>query len=83
MNPFAHHAHLDVITAACRRIESSEEPPSLDDLASSAGISRFHFHRLFKQCTGLTPKAYADAQRAKRMREELGKQRTVTDQQPR
>ena len=79
MNPLAHHAHLDAITAACRRIESSEEPPSLDDLASSAGISRFHFHRLFKQCTGLTPKAYADAQRAKRMREELGKQRTVTE----
>ncbi len=56
---------------ACRLIESSETPPNLDELAASAGMSSFHFHRVFKAETGLTPKAYASAFRARRLREEL------------
>ncbi len=71
--------HLDAVTAACRRIESSAEIPGLDDLAKGAGISRFHFHRVFKEITGLTPKGYASAQRAERLRKELGSRRTVTE----
>ena len=52
--------------------------PSLDALAATAGLSRFHFHRLFKAITGLTPRAYADAQRASRVRRELRQSATVT-----
>ena len=44
---------------ACRLIEEAEEAPSLDALAQAAGMSRFHFHRVFKAVTGVTPKAYA------------------------
>ena len=61
------------IAAACRRIEGATEPPSLAELAAQAGLSTFHFHRLFKAATGLTPKQYADAHRAGRVREALSR----------
>lgn len=60
-----------IVADACRFIEAAEEPPSLDALAARSGLSRFHFHRLFKGATGLTPKAYADAERARRARAAL------------
>ena len=55
----------------CRLIEASETPPPLDELAAELGISPFHLHRLFKAETGLTPKAYGVAWRARKLREEL------------
>jgi AraC family transcriptional regulator of adaptative response/methylated-DNA-[protein]-cysteine methyltransferase len=57
-----------LVADACRRIEAAEEPPSLDALAERAGLSPFHFHRVFKAMTGVTPKAYASAHRAGRVR---------------
>ncbi len=68
-----------IITTACRSIETSEAPPSLAALARAAGLSRFHFHRLFKEHTGLTPKAYATAHRDAAMRRALPKRATVTE----
>jgi AraC family transcriptional regulator of adaptative response/methylated-DNA-[protein]-cysteine methyltransferase len=68
-----------MVAKACRLIEEAEEVPSLDALAKAAGISRFHFHRLFKSVTGVTPKAYADAHRARRMQDELARSATVTE----
>jgi AraC family transcriptional regulator, regulatory protein of adaptative response / methylated-DNA-[protein]-cysteine methyltransferase len=70
--------HAAAIAAACRAIELAEEMPSLDDLAGEAGLSRFHFHRLFKAATGLTPRQYAAAHRAKRVRDDLPKSGSVT-----
>jgi O-6-methylguanine DNA methyltransferase len=52
-------------------IDEAEEILSLDELAGSIGLSRYHFHRLFKTQTGLTPKGYAAARRTRRMRDEL------------
>ena len=71
--------HASVVVHACRLIEEAEEAPSLDALAKSAGMSRFHFHRVFKTITGVTPKSYADAKRAKRVRDELAQRATVTE----
>lgn len=68
-----------VIATACRLIETAEELPTLDALATRAGLSRFHFHRIFKAITGLTPKAYADAFRARRLRSSLPRSRSVTE----
>jgi AraC family transcriptional regulator of adaptative response/methylated-DNA-[protein]-cysteine methyltransferase len=67
------------IANTCRLIEEADETPSLDALAEAAGMSRFHFHRVFKAVTGLTPKAYTAAHRAARVRDELGRAATVTD----
>jgi AraC family transcriptional regulator of adaptative response/methylated-DNA-[protein]-cysteine methyltransferase len=71
--------HASMVAQACRLIEQAEEAPSLDALAKTAGMSRFHFHRVFKTVTGVTPKAYADARRATRVRDELAQRATVTE----
>lgn len=68
----------EAVAKACRLIETAETMPSLDALAEAAGMSRFHFHRVFKAATGVTPKAYAAARRASRMRDELPRSNTVT-----
>lgn len=67
------------VAAVCRLIDAAEESPSLDDMAAAAGLSPFYFHRVFKSVTGLTPKAYADARRAERVRQALGETGTVTE----
>lgn len=66
------------IARACRLIEQSEEEPSLADLARVARLSASHFHRLFKSATGLTPKAYASAHRAAKVRRGLARGNSVT-----
>jgi AraC family transcriptional regulator of adaptative response/methylated-DNA-[protein]-cysteine methyltransferase len=71
-------ATLAKIQQACRIIDENESPPSLNDLADQVGLSPFHFHRLFKAAIGITPKAYADARRAQKMRDELGQANTIT-----
>ena len=53
--------------------------PNLDALAAAAGMSRFHFHRVFKTLTGVTPKAYVAAHRAQRVRDEFSRSATVTE----
>jgi len=60
-----------LVERACRLIETSDTAPNLDELAERIGMSAFHFHRVFKAETGLTPKAYASAYRARKLREEL------------
>ena len=78
--PSTSNKHAALVAQACRRIEAAEQPPSLDDLAQPAGLSPFHFHRVFKAATGLTPKAYATAQRAHAVRTTLARGRSsVTD----
>jgi AraC family transcriptional regulator of adaptative response/methylated-DNA-[protein]-cysteine methyltransferase len=67
-----------IVAAACRRIETAEAEPSLGDLAATAGLSPGYFHRLFKAATGLTPRGYAAARRAGRVREELARGGGVT-----
>ncbi|MGM0785451.1 MAG: bifunctional DNA-binding transcriptional regulator/O6-methylguanine-DNA methyltransferase Ada [Pseudomonadota bacterium] len=71
--------HAASVARACRLIETSDELPSLDELARAAGLSRFHFHRVFKSVTGLTPKAYAVTCRAERARRALVQRETVTE----
>jgi AraC family transcriptional regulator, regulatory protein of adaptative response / methylated-DNA-[protein]-cysteine methyltransferase len=67
------------VAAACRLIETAEEEPTLDALADAVGVSAYHFHRLFKAATGVTPKAYASAHRRSRVRDRLGTSGTVTE----
>jgi AraC family transcriptional regulator, regulatory protein of adaptative response / methylated-DNA-[protein]-cysteine methyltransferase len=71
--------HADMVAGICRLMEQAESVPPLAELARHAGMSVYHFHRLFKAATGLTPRAYAAARRGERLRRELASDGTVTD----
>lgn len=68
----------EAMARACRAIEAAETVPALADLAAAAELSPCHFHRVFKQVTGVTPRAYAAARRAARAAEGLRQAGTVT-----
>jgi AraC family transcriptional regulator of adaptative response/methylated-DNA-[protein]-cysteine methyltransferase len=67
------------VAAACRLIEAAAEQPALAELAKAAGLSVYHFHRIFKAITGVTPKDYATAHRIRRVRDRLSTSDSVTE----
>jgi AraC family transcriptional regulator of adaptative response/methylated-DNA-[protein]-cysteine methyltransferase len=71
--------HAAVAAKACRMIDAADDEPNLDQLAEACGMSRFHFHRIFKAQTGITPKAYWAGQRAGRVQRELAQTGSVTE----
>lgn len=71
--------HAATVAELCRFIETAAQAPTLAELAARSGISAHHLHRLFKATTGLTPRAYAAAQRAQRIRHQLQHSPTVTE----
>lgn len=76
-------ARADAVASACRQIEQAladgAEPPALAGLAAAAGLSPFHFHRVFKDLTGVTPRGYAQRLRAERAKAALSASPSVTD----
>ncbi len=54
--------------AACREIEEMPEA-TLDELASTAGLSTYHFQRRFKEIVGVSPKKYSEAIKMERFKE--------------
>jgi len=71
--------NVAIVARACRLIEQSEEEQSLTDLAGAVGRSPSYFHRRFKAVTGLTPKDYAAAHRATKVREGLASGNSITE----
>ena len=75
--------HTQVVTAVCRLIDdtvATDQPaPTLEALARRTGFSPFHLHRVFKKATGVTPRGYAAGARARKLRENLGDSRTVSE----
>ena len=75
--------HTQVVTAVCRLIDdtiAADQPaPTLEALARRTGFSPFHLHRVFKKATGVTPRGYAAGARARKLRENLGDSRTVSE----
>jgi AraC family transcriptional regulator of adaptative response/methylated-DNA-[protein]-cysteine methyltransferase len=51
--------HATLVAKLCYLLETSEQTPSLDELADQAQMSPYHLHRVFKDITGLTPKLCA------------------------
>ncbi|HWR03035.1 MAG TPA: methylated-DNA--[protein]-cysteine S-methyltransferase [Humidesulfovibrio sp.] len=68
-----------IIEAACRSLENDEPAPGLAQLAEAAGLSRWHFQRLFKRRLGVTPKQYLNALRAQRLKASLQPGGSITD----
>jgi AraC family transcriptional regulator of adaptative response/methylated-DNA-[protein]-cysteine methyltransferase len=67
-----------LVAKSCRYIDAATETPTLALLARRAGLSAYHFHRVFKSVTGLSPRAYVLARRAQRLSGELRRGGTVT-----
>jgi AraC family transcriptional regulator, regulatory protein of adaptative response / methylated-DNA-[protein]-cysteine methyltransferase len=67
------------VATACRLIDACDATPDFDAIARAVGMSRFHFQRVFKLHAGVTPKAYAAARRAERVRDALGQGAQVTE----
>lgn len=76
--PSLRQQHTEKVAEICRLLETAETEPSLAELAAIAQLSIYHFHRVFKTIAGLTPKAYAAAQRRNRFRNQLTKSPSVT-----
>jgi AraC family transcriptional regulator of adaptative response/methylated-DNA-[protein]-cysteine methyltransferase len=68
-----------VVTDACAFIDSEPAIPSLELLAKRSGYSRFHFLRMFRDHTGLTPRSYAEGVRARRLHASLAAGARVVD----
>lgn len=70
------------VAAACRlieqKIEAGKRVPGLECLAKYAGLSPFHFQRMFRRVTGVTPRDYAAARREQRLREGLQRGGSIT-----
>lgn len=78
--PLARNEQMAKIEAACRYIEKNlESTLKLEAIAASAGLSPFHFQRLFKRTLGISPRQYQQARRAGKFKQELQKQERVTD----
>jgi AraC family transcriptional regulator of adaptative response/methylated-DNA-[protein]-cysteine methyltransferase len=68
-----------VVRDACAFMEASEAIPSLQSLAARSGYSRFHFLRMFRDHTGVTPRSYAEGVRARRLSASLAEGTRVAD----
>ena len=77
-HPTAGQHRLDKIAKACRLLEQ-DAPVTLEVLAQQVAMSPYHFHRLFRATTGMTPKAWQQAFRAERLRQTLAEGTRVTD----
>ena len=72
------NAQAEMIQRVCREIETSQEGSGLRRLAAVAGLSAAHLQRTFRKATGITPRQYADAIRAARLKSKLRKETDVT-----
>lgn len=62
---------MAAVAETCRLIEEAETPPPLEALGDAVGYSPFHLQRMFQTIVGVSPKQYADAVRAQRLRRGL------------
>ena len=77
--PSLEKRQAEAIAKACALIEAAEEKPDFDAVAKAVGMSRHHFHRVFKKTTGVTPGAFFNARRRTRALDGLSRTGTVTE----
>ena len=66
------HGAAALVASAARWLDNGEEEPvNLGALAAKLGTTPGALRRAFRQSTGLTPKAFVDAQRVRRFKQEL------------
>jgi len=63
--------HRRAIARACALIREAEAALTVSQLADAVGMSRYHFHRVFRELVGSTPGAYLRTHRLQRFAGEL------------
>jgi AraC family transcriptional regulator of adaptative response/methylated-DNA-[protein]-cysteine methyltransferase len=76
--PSLQSEYAQAIEQACALIQHGDPAPTLSELAAAAGMSRYHFQRVFKGRTGVSPKQYAMAVRHQRAAQTLQTADSVT-----
>ncbi|MGG2395855.1 bifunctional DNA-binding transcriptional regulator/O6-methylguanine-DNA methyltransferase Ada [Pseudomonas sp. SH1-B] len=71
--------HLDTLVAAACQLLRGEQRLTLPQLAAQIGLSPSHLARAFKARTGMTPHAWADAERRRRLDTQLAQSDSVLD----
>lgn len=69
-----HETHHSIIRQTCKLLDGSPKvAPQLKVLAENAGLTQWHFHRIFRRFTGITPKMYWEARHSpnKQVRKKL------------
>lgn len=69
---------VERIMRACKLIDASDGRPGLQAISTAAGLSPFHFHRLFRKVVGMTPREYGAATTEERFRRLLGAGAAIT-----
>lgn len=59
--------------------EHSIEQPNLDEIAKAVHLSPYHFHRLFKEWAGITPKEFLQFTSLNRAKKLLGENQTIEE----
>lgn len=78
--PLKRNPQMEKIEAACRYIEANlDRPLPLEEISRHAGLSPFHFQRLFKRALGVSPREYQQARRAGKFRQALQTETRITD----
>lgn len=72
------HMRAAMVARLCRLIETSESVLTLSELSREAQLSPFHVHRVFTEVTGVTPRAYGEAHRLKRVHKSLRTASSIT-----
>lgn len=70
---------LQTVTCVCRRLEMSEQIPTLAELAEELSVSPQHLQKSFTRVVGLSPHTYAREVRAARLRQQLCEGESVTN----
>lgn len=73
-----HRPAVEMVRQAQRILEAADAPLSLDELSRRLGVSPYHLQRTFKSITGLSPRQYAAALRALRLKDQLQRGEEVT-----
>ncbi len=78
--PREQNSHSELITRITGFVNQNlDEKLMLESLSHEAGLSRFHFRRVFKKALGVSPRQYVEAQRLERLKQSLRRGETVTD----
>ena len=78
--PREQNSHSELITRITGFVNQNLDGKlTLESLSREAGLSRFHFQRVFKKALGVSPRQYVEAQRLERLKQSLRRGETVTD----